>query len=108
MPDRPQVDATPLPPPVADTERAPACENDVIRALVIRLSRRDRSGGRVIERAAILASGANLDAVMRWIAVHDGQPEAIPSARARNGLYGSRAEAPRTPQRYVLPAGALD
>ena len=80
----------------------------MIRALVMRLSRPDRSGGRVIERAAVLASGANLEAVLRWIDARDGKPEATPPARPRHGLYGSRAEAPRTPQRYVLPAGALD
>ena len=108
MPDRPRDNATPLRPPVAGVERPAACEDDAIRALVIRLSRPDRSGGRVIERAAVLASGANLEAVMRWIDAHDGKPETIPSAAPRHGLYGSAVGAPRTPQRYVLPAGALD
>ena len=108
MPDGSRVNETPLPPPVGDAERPHAREDDAIRALVIRLSRPDRSGGRVIERAAVLASGANLEAVVRWIDAHDGQPEAAPPSAASRGLYGSRVEAPRAPRRYVLPAGALD
>lgn len=99
-----------LPPSVDDREHVAASEeDDPIRDLVIRLSRPDRSsGGTVIERAAVLASGANLSAVMRWIDAHDGKPEATPSAGVRQGLYGAPAGAPRPPQRYVLPAGALD
>jgi len=108
MPDRSRVNETPLPPAVDDAEQARAREDDAIRTLVIRLSRPDRSGGRVIERAAVLASGANLKAVERWIGAHDGQPETTPAAGSQRGLHGSRTEAPRTPRRYVLPAGALD
>jgi hypothetical protein len=86
--------------------------DDEIRALVIRLSRRDRSGGNVIERAAILAEGADSDAVVRWIVEHAGQPEANAAVSAPRGLHGSRLThsggAERAPARYVLPAGALD
>ena len=86
--------------------------DDEIRELVIRLSRRDRSGGNVIERAAILAEGADSDAVVRWIVAHAGQPEANAAAPAPRGLHGSRfaqaGGAERAPARYVLPAGALD
>src|SRR3954452_8469506 len=99
---------------VADATHAPAVDearprdDDAIRALVIRLARAHPSGGKVIERAAVLASGADLEAVMRWIAAHAGQPETIPSAGTQRGLHGSRLEAVHPPRRYVLPADALD
>ena len=83
-------------------------DDDAIRALVIRLSRAHPSGGRVIERAAILAAGADHAAVMSWIASHAGQPEATASPSPRHGLHGSRSEPARAPLRYVLPPGALD
>jgi hypothetical protein len=87
-------------------------DDDAIRELVIRLSRRHRSGGKVIERAAILAEGADSDAVVGWIVAHAGQPEESVAAPASRGLHGSRltptGEAARAPARYVLPAGALD
>ena len=83
-------------------------DDDAIRALVTRLSRAHPSGGKVIERAAILASGGDLEAVMSWIAAHAGQPEATASAESKRGLHGPRIEAARRPLRYVLPADALD
>jgi hypothetical protein len=86
-------------------------DDDVIRVMVARLSRRHSGGGRVIERAAILAEGADLESIVRWIVAHDGQPEAGAPARSRGGLHGARfsasADAGRAPARYVLPAGAL-
>jgi hypothetical protein len=82
---------------------------DAIRALVLRLSRPHRSGGAVIERAAILAEGGDSAAILEWIAAHAGEPE--PAAAPTRGLYGSGfgggVPAPRGPARYVLPAGAL-
>lgn len=77
-----------------------------------RLARPHPSGGEVIERAAILAEGADSAAVMVWIAAHAGIPEATVAAPARHGLHGSRLNdsggaEPRTPLRFVLPAGAL-
>jgi hypothetical protein len=88
-----------------------AVDDDAIRALVTRLARPHPSGGDVIERAAILAEGADSAAVIAWITAHDGIPEARVTAAPRHGLHGrlndsGRAE-PRTPLRYVLPAGAL-
>lgn len=83
-------------------------DDDPIRALVIRLSRPHRSGGRVIERAAILAAGTDHAAVMSWITAHAGQPEATASPGSQHGLHGSRSEPARAPSRYVLPPGALD
>ena len=65
-------------------------DDDEIRDLVASLSRPHRSGGDVIERAAILASGAHSSEVVGWIVSHDGEPEvAVPGASAR-GLHGSR------------------
>ena len=84
-----------------------------IKALVTRLSRPHPSGGVVVERAAILAAGADFPAVMDWITAHDGVSEmAVPATRGR-GLHGSRinagdAAASEAPLRFVLPPGALD
>jgi hypothetical protein len=87
-------------------------EDDAIRALVVRLSRAHPSGGAVIERAAILAAGADSAAVVGWIIAHDGQPEAKAKPTAQHGLHGPRltsaSGAAGTPARYVLPARALD
>jgi hypothetical protein len=87
-------------------------DDDDIRALVTTLSRPHRSGGAVIERAAILAAGAHSTAVVAWIIAHDGQPEEAVASASKGGLYGSRlsqgvSTEPRPPLRYVLPAGAL-
>jgi hypothetical protein len=45
----------------------------------------------VIERAAILASGADLEAVMSWIAAHAGQPEKTASAKSNRAASTPRA-----------------
>ena len=87
-------------------------DDDAICALVTRLARPHPSGGEVVERAAILAEGADFPAVMAWIAAHDGKPEAAASTRGGRGLHGSLSHAsaggePPTPLRFVLPAGAL-
>ena len=87
-------------------------EDAEIRAVVTRLSRPHRSGGEVIERAAILAAGGDFQAIMAWIVAHDGYAEAVAPPTPKGGLHGSRvgygsgAEAP-APSRFVLPAGAL-
>jgi hypothetical protein len=86
--------------------------DDAIRAVVRRLSRPHASGGVVIERAAILAEGADSVAIVAWILAHAGRPEdAVPTASTR-GLHGPRQSGrPGTdgglPRRYVLPDGAL-
>lgn len=87
-------------------------DDDAIRALLVRLARPHASGGEVIERAAILAEGADFAAVMAWITAHAGIAETQAAAAPRRGLHGPRlsnsSEAePRTPLRFVLPAGAL-
>jgi hypothetical protein len=87
-------------------------DDDAIRSIVTRLGRAHPSGGIVIERAAILAEGADFDAVMKWIAAHGGQPEADVRKVSRSGLHGSLVHdrsgtEPRAPSRFVLPATAL-
>jgi hypothetical protein len=86
-------------------------DDDAIRTLVTRLSRPHRSGGEVIERAAIMASGSDSAAVLAWIADHDGEPEELAPVAAGRGLHSARlhdsSAAERTPRRYVLPPGAL-
>jgi hypothetical protein len=86
-------------------------EEVAIRALVARLSRPHPSGGDVIERAAILAAGADSADIVGWITAHAGEPETA-ATKGPGGLHGARladgAQAGRPPSRYVLPAGALD
>jgi hypothetical protein len=87
--------------------------DDAIRALVTRLARAHPSGGTVIERAAILAEGADSEAVTKWILAHGGEPEAAVETSRRHGIHGARlhasgGSAPRAPSRFVLPTGALD
>jgi hypothetical protein len=87
-------------------------DDDAIRALVTRLARPHPSGGDVIERSVILAEGADSTEVIAWITAHAGTPEAMVAGAPRRGLHGSRlgdggGAQPRTPRRYVLPAGAL-
>jgi len=87
-------------------------DDDAILALVTRLARPHPSGGRVLERAAILAEGADFPAVMEWITDHAGQPEAAAAPRSTRGLHGSWVDGdrgqPRAPARFVLPPGALN
>ena len=92
--------------------RVEAVDDDAIRSIVIRLGRAHPSGGTVIERAAILAEGADFNAVMTWIAAHGGEPEVEVRKASRSGLHGSRVHdtkgtESRTPSRFVLPATAL-
>jgi hypothetical protein len=87
--------------------------DDEIRLLLSRLSRRHFSGGTVIERAAIMAEGADSAAVGSWILDHEGEPEAAADKSSKGGLHGPRLSDPvgpdqRPPARYVLPAGALN
>ena len=86
-------------------------DDDAILALVTRLARPHRSGGQVIERSAILASGPDSPAVIDWILDHAGKPEEAVSAAPRRGLHGARltdaAGDQRAPNRFVLPAGVV-
>lgn len=81
-----------------------------IQELVTRLARPHRSGGTVVERAAIVAEGADFDAVMKWILERDGKAE-VARAKGGGGLHGARyhdAETPPVPLRFILPPHALD
>ena len=65
----------------------------------------------MIERAMILAEGAESAAVVAWITAHAGIAEARVAAPTR-GLHGPRATdgggaQPRPPLRYVLTPGVL-
>jgi hypothetical protein len=101
---------TELEPAARDAPPAVAGDDDATRAVVTRLSRPNSSGGTVIERAAILAEGADSTRVVAWIVAHGGQPEAA-VASVKRGLHSARLDDPagavRPPLRYVLPAGAL-
>jgi hypothetical protein len=85
--------------------------NDLeITTLIRSLSRPHPSGGVVIERAAILATGRDSPEIIDWIVSHAGAPEA-PVARSR-GLHGGRLNSDQNPTatkptRFVLPAGTL-
>src|SRR4051812_45588462 len=87
-------------------------DDDAIRALLTRLSRAHPSGGTVVERAAILAEGADFDAVIAWVKAHGGEPEATVAKPSTPGLPGSRVHDtggadPRVPSRFVPRAGVL-
>jgi hypothetical protein len=87
--------------------------DEEIRALLSRLSRRHPSGGAVIERAALVAEGADSVALVAWILDHEGEPEAAADTSSTRGLHSPRlsepmGSGPRAPARYVLPAGALN
>jgi hypothetical protein len=87
--------------------------DEEIRALLSRLSRRHPSGGSVVERAAIVAEGADSAAVVAWILDHAGEPEAATETSSKRGLHSPRLSSSmrsgtRAPARYVLPAGALN
>jgi hypothetical protein len=88
--------------------------DEEIRALVARLSRPHRAGGRVIERAAIMAEGANSAAILDWIAADAWVAEDPPpsdAGRGGSGLHGMRRESERSgararpPRRYISPPG---
>jgi hypothetical protein len=87
-------------------------DDDRVRKLVARLSRPHRSGGRTIERAAILASGTDSTAILAWIVSHAGQPEAVAPPAAGRGLHSARLSDRagadrRAPLRYLLPPDAV-
>ena len=108
----PSGDATPPSGDGTPDATPQATEEEAIRTLVKRLSRRHRSGGQVIERAAILAAGADSYAVLRWIVAHAGEPEELAPVSTARGLHAERRQDTgavdgRTPLRYVLPPGAL-
>jgi hypothetical protein len=87
-------------------------DDSAIQALVARLARAHPSGGHIVERAAIVAAGADSHAVMTWITDHGGIPEAAEATSQRHGLHGALRHAgggseSQTPSRFILPAGAF-
>jgi hypothetical protein len=86
-------------------------DDDPIFALLTRLARPDKSGGRVVERAALMASGGDLAAIEAWIGAHGGTAEATDSVSPRQGLHGIRRTedrpSGRTVLRFVIPPGVL-
>jgi hypothetical protein len=100
-----QLESTPR-----EAERPAPGNDDETRALVTRLARRHGSGGTVIERAAIMAEGADCNRVVAWVVAHGGRPEVAVDSTKR-GLHSPRLDDPagaiRPPARYVLPEGAL-
>jgi hypothetical protein len=87
-------------------------DDDAVREVVVRLARPHRNGGYVVDRAAILAEGADAVAILAWIIASAGVPEAASTSSKNRGLYGSLFSAegtapPKNPARYILPAGAL-
>jgi len=89
-----------------DTTAAPTDE-DELRTVVDRLARSDRAGGRVIERAALLAEGARSTALLEWLGAHGWEPEApaTPASRGGGGIHAQRehrAVVSAAPARYVL------
>ena len=88
-------------------------DDDGIRALLSRLARPHPSGGKAIERAALLAAGPDFPQVLTWITEHQGRPEALEPVTVGGGLHGSRiggrgSSGQTAPLRYVLDAGVLN
>lgn len=87
-------------------------DDDAIRAIVIRLARPATAGAHTIERAAILAEGAECAEIEAWIVRQGGEPFVEAAAPRGHGLHAERMQtrsssAGGTPSRYVLPASLL-
>lgn len=88
-------------------------DDEAIRTVVTRLARPHPSGGEVIERAAILAEGAESASILAWIEAQDGQPEQLAAKAPTSGglhsarRYGGTPTESKVPRRYVLPPGVL-
>jgi hypothetical protein len=85
-------------------------DDTAIRSVVNRLARPHASGGDVVERAAIIAEGADSPAILAWVVAHADLAEGAASRSGGSGLHGSRmgsagGSEPRNPMRFVLPAG---
>jgi len=90
-------------PPEPETDS----DADATRAQVKRAARPHRSGGWVIERASLLAGGADFGAAVAWIEAHGGVPELPTAPRLQRGLHSPRAAEDVAPLRFVLPTEAL-
>lgn len=88
-------------------------EDAEIRAIVVRLARPIASGAHTVERAALLAEGADCAAIEAWIVRQNGEPHVDAAGPPGRGLHAERTNARSSPagvgpSRYVLPAGWLD
>lgn len=88
-------------------------DDKTIRSIVTRLARPHSSGGDVIERAAIMAEGADSAAILAWVVAHAGEPEVLAASGGGGGLHGARMGNGgggdlRNPLRFVLPAGLCE
>jgi hypothetical protein len=97
------------------TTNGEPASDEQIRAVVARLSRPRRGGGRVIERAAIMAEGTDSSAILDWITAGSWAPDDdLPDApdQGGSGMHGmsrqTMAVRTRAPRRYVSPPGADD
>jgi len=82
-------------------------DEERIEALITRLARPHRSGGRVIERASLLSAGPDFGAAVAWIEAHGGTPELPTVPSTQPGLHSPRladtaAHDPK-PLRFILP-----
>jgi hypothetical protein len=86
-------------------------DDDEIRTLLARLGRPHRSGGTVVERATLLAAGADFTAIVAWIEAHGGVAEELVPPRTSRGLHSRPTSdvetSEATPLRFILPSGAL-
>jgi hypothetical protein len=89
----------------------PMMDESAIRETVTRLARPTASGGSTIERAALLAEGADCSAIEAWILSNGGEAQTNAPNRRGGGLHADRLAArvasTAAPTRYVLPAGSL-
>jgi hypothetical protein len=87
-------------------------DDDRVRKLVARLARPNSAGGDTIERATIMASGTDSQAILAWVIAHAGEPEDLAPTATGRGLHSARltdraGATTRNPLRYVLPPGVL-
>ena len=101
-----QIQPTMQPPPTSRL-LSRAGRDDATRAEVKRLARPHRSGGWVVERASLLAGGADFGAAVAWIEAHGGVAEQPAAPKLQGGLHSPRGVESVAPLRFVLPADAL-
>ena len=102
-----QIQPTMQPPPDEPAPVESGDEHDATRAEVKRLARPHRSGGWVVERASLLAGGADFGAAVAWIEAHGGVAEQPAAPKLQGGLHSPRGVESVAPLRFVLPADAL-
>jgi hypothetical protein len=94
------------------TDEHDQSDDDRVRKLVARLARPNSAGGDTIERATIMASGTDSQAILAWVVAHAGEPEELAPTATGRGLHSARltdraGATTRNPLRYVLPPGVL-